>query len=202
MSRYPIGRDCEKPEALTAEKRSLPRAGAWTAVTSPHQRISLRVPPGVFKVSDNARRLLLTGSDATPSMATGGDPRPFSIAVQRVAKGADVIASDPQRTKLLLGPFYDLAYELRGDDSPLPPIDENEVQGWSGARVDLLGHTAYVAVNGIEGDNSDYVVVPISDKDTLLVTADWSSTFNFGQPMCFERRIIAGVIESIAPKGP
>ncbi|HVM68869.1 MAG TPA: hypothetical protein VM204_03425, partial [Gaiellaceae bacterium] len=200
--RYPVGRACSKPEAIAAEKKTLPPTAAWEPLDAPKERLSLRVPPGVFQVKRGEDGLELRSSLAARGLGPDGNrERHFAIRLQRVPRGVDELLADTAKGSPLGGLYVEGAFPRRTTASFVPQHDETLAPG-SAERATVAGRPAWVWLNGVEGYNSDYVLVELGPKDTLLVVADWNSSIMMGQPECWQRAVIGGVVESVVVDPP
>lgn len=194
---YPVGVACSSPEAIARENEKLPPVAEWKTVTSAKQRVRLRVPEGVFRITDAADGLRLTSSKKAKTLGPGKD-RPFALRVVRLSRSIDELLADTSKTSPL--GYVEDAFPKR-DARSFKPADEDRMGSGSAARATVAGKPAYVWVVGVEGYNTDYTLVELGPKDTLLVVADWSSSIMKGQPECWQRAIIGGVVDSIVVEG-
>ncbi len=199
---YPVGQECSTAKAIAEEKRKLPPAGDWTPITSKHQRLTLRVPAGVFvRTDDTPSELSLVSSVKAKELGgPGAKDRPFAIRVRRVARSADSLLADTTKSSPLGSVYVEDAFQKRTLASFKEHPDEPVHSGFSG-RTSVAGHPGFVWVNGVEGYNTDQVLVPLAPNDTLLIAADWNSSIMIGQPECWQRAIIGGVVDSITLEG-
>ncbi len=196
--KYPVGVRCSAPDAIARENRTLAPVAEWKPVTSAKQRVRLRVPEGVFTVADGADGLRLTSSQKAATLGPGGKDRPFAIRVVRLSRSIDELLADDSKSSPL--GFVEDAFPKRTAAS-FRPAEEDAMLSGSAARATVAGKPAYVWVVGVEGYNSDYTLVELGPKDTLLVVADWNSAVMKGQPECWQRAVIGGVVDSIVVDG-
>ncbi len=71
----------------------------------------------------------------------------------------------------------------------------------SSVRTKLAGRTAYVWITGVEGYNTDYVLIEAGARETVFVAAEWNAAIMSGQPECWQRSVIGGVVGSITLTG-
>jgi hypothetical protein len=192
-----VGVACSSPEAIARENKTLAPVAEWKTVTSAKQRIRLRVPEGVFQVTDAADGLRLTSSQKAKTLGPGKD-RPFALRVLRLSRSIDELLADTSKTSPL--GYVEDAFPKR-DARSFKATDEDRMRSGSAARATVAGKPAYVWIVGVEGYNTDYTLVELGPKDTLLVVADWSSSIMKGQPECWQRAIIGGVVDSIVVEG-
>jgi hypothetical protein len=193
---YPVGARCARPDALASEKRSLPPEADWRPVSSATQRLSVRVPDGVFTVTDGADGLVLVGADKAETLGDEGRERHFRITLRRFARSIDDLLGDRRERAPLHGVYVDEAFPKRNVASFAPRLDEPIGPG-AAARIAVGGRPAYVWITGAEGYDTDYVLVDLGKDDTALVVAEWSSSIMRGQPECWQREVIGGVVESL-----
>lgn len=194
---YPVGAACSSPEAIARENETLAPVAEWKTVTSAKQRVRLRVPEGVFQITDDADGLRLTSSRKAKTLGPGKD-RPFAIRVVRLSRSMEELLADTSKTSPL--GYVEDAFPKR-DVRSFKATEEERMGSGSAARATVAGKPAYVWVVGVEGYNTDYTLVELGPKDTLLVVADWNSSVMKGQPECWQRAIIGGVVDSIVVEG-
>jgi hypothetical protein len=196
-SAYPIGDACKTPQALAKEKRSLPPRSAWEPITSEKNRLTVSVPPSVFKVTDDDKGLLLTSSVKANGLGPDAKPRPFAIRLRRVDKSVDELLADKSKGALLDGLYVEGAFPQRTQASFAPYADSTIGPGFAMNLV-LSKKQAWIFVGGDHGYNTDATLVRVGPKDTVIASADWSSAVMAGQPECWQRQVIAGVMETLA----
>lgn len=196
-SAYPIGERCARPEAVAEERRTLAHRDAWKVVASGAQRVAARVPEGVFAIEDGAAALVLKSDVKAAGLGPdGAGTRAFAVRIQRVAKGVDEVLSDGSKGAPLGGVFLSDAFPERTTASFVPRAEEPVVSG-AAYRATLAGRPAWVWVTGAHGYNTDAALIEIGPKDTVVVRAEWNSSVMAGQPECWQRAVLGGVIESL-----
>jgi hypothetical protein len=193
---YPTGKTCADAKALVNEHRSLPPRESWLEAQSPAQRITTRVPPGVFSASDGPPGFVLTSSVKANGLGPDAKPIPFAIRIRRVARSIDDLVADKTKTSLLAGSHVEGAFPKRTEQSFTASMDDDAGVG-SASKLMLRGLTAYAFVSGGHGYNNDTALVRVGAKDTVVVRADWNSSIMGGQPECWQRQIIAGVLDQL-----
>lgn len=196
---YPVGRACSDPKALAAEKRPLPPISAWTTVDSAKQRLQLRVPPGVFKVDDRDGGLELRSSLKAEGLGPAPSYHVFAIRIRRLARSVDALLADRRKGAPLADVYVEGAFPKRTTASFVAAPDEPMGSG-AAVKTTIAGKPAWVWINGVEGYDTDYALVALGAADTLLVTADWNTSIMAGQPECWQRAVIGGVVDSVAPR--
>jgi hypothetical protein len=191
-TRYPIGAQCSDPDAIAREKRSLPPRVSWDKLGSSSAKIEVRVPPDVFVPSEGADGWKLTSSLKARGLGPDPTTHVFAIRFQRFAKSIDALLAD----KTIAKAFPDLAFPKQTEASFTPSGDADVVPGFAGRAV-VAGHPAFVWVSGVEGYNTDHALVKLGPSDTLFVAADWNSAIMMGQPECYQRTVISGVVDSL-----
>lgn len=199
---YPVGRECRTPEALAREKRPLPPLPDWKTISSAKQRVRVRVPAGVFQPSDATDGFHLVSSQKAATLGPGGKERAFAIHIRRLNVGVDELLADRSKNAPLANVYVEGAFPRRTASSFVAHQDEPMGAG-SAVRTTIGGKPTFVWINGVEGYDSDYVLVELGAKDTAFVVADWNSAVMVDQPECWQRTIIGGVVESlIADEAP
>lgn len=201
---YPVGRECARPEAIAKEKRTLAPVGDWKVFVSRWQRLTVKLPDKVFVTTiDKEDGLRLVSKESARELGPDGKDRPFAIRVHRVGKSIDELLvdtpknGDPQNP--LGGVYVEGAFPKRTVASFVGSKDDEPMGSGAAVKTKLLGgKDAYVFINGVEGYNTDTTLVALSPKDTLVVSADWNSSIMVGQPECWQRQVIGGIVESIA----
>jgi hypothetical protein len=195
-SRYPREPACADPKAIAKEKRTLPPRSDWETLASASERIEVNAPPGLFTAKERADGWRLE----SPLKARGLGMEPtyhvFALRLRRVAKSVDAVLAD---TALLEGAYVDSAFPKHTEASFRRSV-ENGINPGFADRAVIAGKPAYVWVNGVEGYNTDYVLVHLGPSETLFVTADWNSAIMAGQPQCYQRAVIADVLESLVAR--
>lgn len=196
---YPVGHACSDPKAIAAEKRTLPPLSAWTTVDSAKQRIQLRVPPGVFKVDDREGGLDLRSSLKAAGLGPAPSYHVFALRVRRLARSVDALLADRQKGAPLADVYVEGAFPKRTTASFVAEPDEPMGSG-AAVKTSIAGKPAWVWINGVEGYDTDYALVALGAADTLFVTADWNTSIMAGQPECWQRAVIGGVVDSVVPR--
>jgi hypothetical protein len=190
-----LGRECSTPGAVALEKKALAPRGDWLPLSSKSQRIRVRVPAGVFTPSEAHDGWRLVSSLKAAGLGPDATDRHFAIRLRRLSRSVDDLLADTSKNAPLAGLFLDEAFPGRTSSGFVSRPDDTMGSG-SSALTSLGARPAYVWVSGVEGYNSDYVLVDLGAADTLLVVADYNSNI-MGQPECYQRTIIAGVVESV-----
>lgn len=194
---YSLGAECSKPDAIAREGRTLAPNERWDVVASKRERLSLRVPPGVFRVREDASGLSLVSSVKAQGLGPDGKgERPFSIQLRRSSREIDELLADRSESSPLARVYVEGAFPGRTAKSFTVVTDERMGPGTS-ERITVGGRPAYRFVNGAEGYDSDGVLVDLGSRGTLLVVASWNSSVMAGQPECWQRAIVAGVVQSL-----
>jgi hypothetical protein len=196
---YPVGRECSTAEAIAREEKTLAPIRDWQPVEVRKQGIRLRVPAGVFQSAETNDGLLLTSSQKARGLGPDAKARPFSLRVRRIARSPDDLLADQSKSSPLAGVYVEGAFPKRTTSSFVPQTDEPFGSG-AAVRITVAGKPAWVWINGVEGYDTDSVLVELGSKDSLLITADWNSAI-MGQPECWQRAIIGGVVNSITMGG-
>lgn len=191
-STYPVEPSCFEPRALTKEKRSLPPRSSWEKVTLRAEKIALRAPPGVFTL-----KAYKGGSYLVSGLRVVVDTEPpepwhvFGIKFWRLPRSIDAIFSEAEQAHATSTfvrhpePMDFLGYLTKAETT----------------RTTVAERPGYIWAAGAEGYNTDYVLVRVNDRETLLVVTDWISSAILGQPECYQRLVIGGVIDSISVEG-
>jgi hypothetical protein len=193
---YPVGRECRAPEAIAREKRTLPPLDRWQTLVSAKQRLRVRVPEGVFKANDGADGFALVSSEKAHGLGPGATDRHFELRFRRLARSVDELLADRTKSSPLGMVYLDDAFPKRTTASFVAAPSEPMGSG-SSTRATLMGRPAWVWISGVEGYNSDHVLIQLGPKETLLVIANWNSSIMMGQPECWQRAVIGGVVESL-----
>jgi hypothetical protein len=203
VGQYPVGRECAKPEAIAKEKRTLAPVSDWKVVASKWQMLTVKVPDKVFATMtdrEEALRLVSTKEKAH-ELGPDGKDRHFAIRIRRVGKSIDELLADKSKNGPLGGVYVEGAFPKRTAASFVASKDEPLGSG-AAVKTKLLvsgkDADAYVFINGVEGYNTDTALISIAPKDTVVVSADWHSSIMMGQPECWQRQVIGGVVESIS----
>jgi len=195
-TRYPVGKACSDPAAIAKEKRTLPPAAEWTPERASKAKVSVKVPRGVFKPAELPDGIRLVSNVSARGLGPDGDrPRPFAIRIRRVARAVDDLLSDRKST-LFGGVYLEGPFPKRTTASFVAHEGEPVGSG-DAARMTVAGKPAWVVVAGGHGYNTDWVLVAVAPDETLVVDADWNSAIMAGQPECWQRAVIGGVVESI-----
>lgn len=194
---YPVGEACSKPEALAAEKKSLPPRASWTPVVSTKQALHLRVPPGVFEVKDGADGLRLVSAQRARGLG-GADAKDhvFQIRIVRDRRSASDVLRDRSPKGPLASAFTDEVFPDR-DTVKFRPHPLEPIGSGAAAETRIGGEHAWMWVTGAEGYNTDLALVAVGPKDSAVVVADWNTSIMVGQPECWQRAILGGVMDSV-----
>jgi hypothetical protein len=193
---YPVGRECSTEAALRKEKKSLPPRDRWLPIASTKERLRLRVPDGVFQSKEGSDGLRLVSSLKARGLGPGSSDRYFALRLQRLGRSVDDLLADKTKDSPLAKAYPDEAFPKRTSRSFVASPDE-PVRSGASMRTTVAGKPAYVWVTGAEGYNSDYVLVDLGSNETVLVVAEWNSAVMAGQPECYQRAVLGGVIDSI-----
>jgi hypothetical protein len=195
-TQYPIGKACSAPDAIARENRTLAARANWQEVVAPQEHLRVHVPAGTFQSSENADGFHLVSSLSARMLGEGDDERRFAIHIRRVSQSIDDVLTDTGKDAPIASIFLDDAFPKKSSASFVSHPAEPMRAGAS-IKASIAGKPGYVWVNGVEGYNSDYALIALGARDTLLIVADWNSASMVGQPECWQRVVLANVIESI-----
>jgi hypothetical protein len=197
---YPVGRACADPGALAKENKTLPAVDRWPVAHSARLRLEVRVPPGVFRVLDEPDGFRLASSQGAKGLGPDGNTeRLFALRFRRIPRGVDAILGDRTKAGPLGGAWIEDAFPKRTTSSFVPRLDEPVGSG-TATTMTVAGRPAWVVVTGAHGYDTDWVLVALSDTETLVVDADWNTAIMVGQPECWQRVVIGKVVESLVVK--
>src|SRR5215472_15326970 len=197
---YPIGRECATPEAIAREGKKLPTPADWKDTVAGKGRFRVRVPAGVFRASERDDGLRLVSSQKARTLGPDARERPFAIVLRRLPRSVDELLGDTREGSPMEHVYVEGAFPKRSSAGFVPHPHEPLGAGDAVATT-IAGKPAFVWINGVEGYNSDYTLIALASRDTLFVVADWNSAIMEGQPECWQRAIIGGVVGSLTVDG-
>jgi hypothetical protein len=195
-----VGASCDTPAALAAEGHARDPSEPFQDLHSTSVRIRLRIPARVFSVKESAVGLDLVSALAARGLGPDATMRPFAIRVRRLARGLDEVLADKGRRGVLAHAFLDEAFPDRTAQGFVTRLHDPMAAGCS-VRTTVAGRPAFVVINGVEGYDTDVVLVGVGPQDTLVVFGDWNSAI-MGKPECYQRVVLGDVVDSIVLDAP
>jgi hypothetical protein len=148
---------------------------------------------------DGRGGLRLVGALKARELGPDGADRYFTIELQRVQRSIDALLADTGERSLVARTLAEGVFPDRTSrsfvDRPSEPVGSG-----ASMRAIVGGHPAFIWVTGVEGYDTDHVLIDLGPDDTLIAEASWNSAI-MGQPECYQRAVIGGVMDSLEVSG-
>ncbi|GAC1595766.1 MAG: hypothetical protein NVS3B20_19410 [Polyangiales bacterium] len=178
----------------------VPDVDQWTCGTDLNFPIALRYPSAILHWNKVTAGVDLTSDIHCPTLrGEGGPPYRFAIHLRVVEEPLkEIVRKGTLIVPGLRRDILDLAFPQRTlpDSRASDKVSSDCVE--HAEEVTLSGKIAYRFTIGVEGYNTDWILMALSAKQSLIIEAPWIGPTITPDPSPTEMPVLQGVLENMA----